>query len=105
VRTIEDNWTITFGQLMMIVNELCLFSSLLCMMICVDAIVGVSVAVLVVLFASQRYGSGSMGAAFAPIVIIWLALNAGVGIYQLSTHGGDIFASLNPLHIVDFFAR
>jgi len=46
-----------------------------------------------------------MGAAFAPIVIIWLALNAGVGVYQLATYGGDIFASLNPLHIVNFFAR
>eukprot|EP00775_Hariotina_reticulata_P014493 gene14493-14617_t len=69
-----------------------------------DAIVGVSVAVLVVLFTSQRYGSGAMGAAFAPIVIIWLTLNAGVGVYQLAKHGGDIFASLNPLHIVDFFA-
>eukprot|EP00879_Flechtneria_rotunda_P016144 GHRR01016888.1.p1 GENE.GHRR01016888.1~~GHRR01016888.1.p1 ORF type:complete len:883 (+),score=297.21 GHRR01016888.1:1137-3785(+) len=70
-----------------------------------DAITGISVAVLVILFVSQRYGTSIVGHAFAPIVVIWLSMNAGVGIHSLATYGGEIFASLNPWKIVDFFVR
>lgn len=52
--------------------------------------VGISVVVLVLLFAFQRYGTSRMGHAFAPVVILWLSLNAAIGIYNLAQHGGEV---------------
>jgi KUP system potassium uptake protein len=68
-------------------------------------VVGISVAVLVLLFVTQSYDTSLVGRTLAPTVIIWLSLNAGVGIYNLAVNGGAIFASLNPWQIVNFFAR
>jgi KUP system potassium uptake protein len=70
-----------------------------------DVVVGISVAVLVLLFVTQSYDTSLVGRTLAPTVIIWLSLNAGVGIYNLAVNGGEIFASLNPWQIVNFFAR
>lgn len=44
-------------------------------------IIGVSCAVLVVLFVVQPLGITKISSAWAPIVIIWLAFNFGFGIY------------------------
>lgn len=44
-------------------------------------IVGVSCAMLVVLFAVQPFGTTKVASAFAPIVIIWLLFNGAFGIY------------------------
>jgi KUP system potassium uptake protein len=68
-------------------------------------VVGISVAVLVLLFVTQSYDSSLIGRTLAPTVVVWLSLNAGVGIYNLAMHGGEILTSLNPWQIVQFFAR
>ena len=44
-------------------------------------IVGVSCAILVVLFLIQPLGTSKIGSMFAPIVIIWLVFNLSFGIY------------------------
>lgn len=44
-------------------------------------IVGISCAILVVLFAIQPFGTSKIGSTFAPIVILWLLLNLALGIY------------------------
>jgi KUP system potassium uptake protein len=44
-------------------------------------IVGISCAILVLLFAIQPFGITRLGSAFAPIVILWLVFNASFGIY------------------------
>ena len=44
-------------------------------------IIGVSCAILIVLFVMQPLGIHKLGSAFAPIVIIWLLFNAVFGIY------------------------
>jgi KUP system potassium uptake protein len=70
-----------------------------------DIVVGISVAVLVLLFITQSYDTSLVGRTLAPTVVIWLSLNAGVGIYNLAVNGGEILTSLNPWQIVGFFAR
>ena len=46
-----------------------------------SVIVGVSCAVLVLLFLVQHWGTTKIGVCFAPIVVLWLLLNLVFGIY------------------------
>lgn len=55
------------------------------------AIVGISVAVLVLLFSVQRLGTGKVSAAFAPVITVWLLFNAALGLYNLSTCGWAVW--------------
>ena len=66
---------------------------------------GIAAAILVVIFGSQRYGTTFISSLFAPVVIVWLALNAGIGIRNLSLYGGTIFKAINPAEVVWFFQR
>ena len=49
-----------------------------------STIVGVTCAILILLFVLQPLGISKLTMAFSPIVVIWLAFNAGFGIYNLS---------------------
>ena len=46
-----------------------------------SVIVGVSCAVLVLLFLVQHWGTTKIGVCFAPVVVLWLLLNLVFGIY------------------------
>lgn len=46
-----------------------------------DTIVGISCAILVVLYAIQPLGITKLGSTFAPIVVLWLVFNFSFGIY------------------------
>ncbi|PNW70301.1 hypothetical protein CHLRE_17g714150v5 [Chlamydomonas reinhardtii] len=70
-----------------------------------QTVVGVSIAVLVLLFSVQRCGTSKVSSTFAPIVALWLCANAGVAAYNLALHGGGALAGLSPHHIPLFFAR
>lgn len=64
-------------------------------------VVPVSMAVLVVLFLVQRHGSGAIGKAFGPVMVLWfacLAVSGGLHIAQQPA----ILAALNPVHAWDF---
>lgn len=47
-------------------------------------IVGVTCAILILLFVLQPLGISKLTMAFSPIVLIWLAFNASFGIYNLA---------------------
>ncbi len=47
------------------------------------AIVGISCAILVVLFLGQSVGTSKLGHAFAPVLILFFISNAAVGIYNI----------------------
>lgn len=47
-------------------------------------VVGVTCAILVVLFILQPLGISKLTMVFSPIVVLWLAFNAGFGIYNLA---------------------
>ncbi|XWS68711.1 hypothetical protein CRYUN_Cryun04dG0115000 [Craigia yunnanensis] len=70
-----------------------------------DAVVGISVAILIILFSAQRFGTDKVGYSFAPIICLWFALLSGIGLYNLFTYGWGVLRALNPLYIVDYFKR
>ncbi|KAG2497281.1 hypothetical protein HYH03_004865 [Edaphochlamys debaryana] len=70
-----------------------------------EMVVGVSIAILVLLYAIQPMGTGKISFIFAPVVALWLAANAGVGTYNLVTFGAGAFKGLSPHYIVLFFQR
>lgn len=70
-----------------------------------DAVVGITVAILIVLFAMQRFGTDKVGALFAPIILIWFAFIGGIGIYNLFKYDVGVLRAFNPKYIVDYFKR
>lgn len=52
--------------------------------IAADAIAGISCAVLLALFFVQRFGTGRLGTAFSPVLILWFLSNAAIGIYNIA---------------------
>ena len=64
-------------------------------------VVPISVAVLVVLFGIQRYGTGVVGLMFGPIMAVWFAAIAAAGLPHILSHP-DILAALSPAYGVAF---
>ncbi|KAF7506602.1 hypothetical protein GJ744_011639 [Endocarpon pusillum] len=59
-------------------------------------IVGVSCAILTLLFLMQPFGTTKIASSFAPIVIIWLLLNLAFGIYNLIVHDSSVLKAFSP---------
>ncbi|TKW18669.1 hypothetical protein SEVIR_5G446100v4 [Setaria viridis] len=68
-------------------------------------IAGVTIAILIVLFLVQRFGTDKVGYTFAPIILTWFILIAGIGVYNLSKHDTSVLKAFNPKYIVDYFKR
>ena len=60
-------------------------------------VVPISAAILVALFAVQRFGTGFVGAGFGPVILLWFATLAVTGAWQIAQQP-EILAALNPLH-------
>jgi KUP system potassium uptake protein len=60
-------------------------------------VVPASLAVLVLLFAVQRHGTGVVGKAFGPVISLWFVTLAVTGLQQIA-HQPAILAALNPWH-------
>ena len=61
-----------------------------------SVVVGVTCAILILLFVIQPLGVNRIAPAFAPIVIIWLAFNAVFGIYNLVKFDHTVLEAFNP---------
>ncbi|KAK6261489.1 hypothetical protein QUC31_007305 [Theobroma cacao] len=59
-------------------------------------------AILVYLFTMQHYGSHKIGFIFAPIVILWLLLIGGVGIYNIVHCDPKIICAISPTYMYTF---
>ncbi|XP_066369797.1 potassium transporter 27-like [Miscanthus floridulus] len=70
-----------------------------------DEIVWITVGILVVLFAIQRFGTDKVGYLFAPIILLWLLLIAGVGLYNLIKYDTGALRAFNMKYIIDYFRR
>jgi KUP system potassium uptake protein len=70
-----------------------------------DRIVWISVAILVVLFVIQRYGTDKVGYSFSPIICIWFAFIGGIGIYNFFKFDPTVVKAVNPKYIIDYFRR
>ena len=66
-------------------------------------IVPVSVVILIGLFALQRYGTATVGTLFGPVMILWFATLAVLGVRGILREPG-VLASINPVYAVRFFA-
>jgi KUP system potassium uptake protein len=60
--------------------------------------------ILVALFAIQRRGTGSIGRLFGPVMTVWFATLAGLGLYHI-VQQPEILEALSPHHGAGFFLR
>ncbi|KAF2083387.1 potassium transporter [Saccharata proteae CBS 121410] len=70
-----------------------------------NTIVGVSCAILVLLFMLQPLGIARLASCFAPIVIIWLLFNLSFGIYNLVQYDYSVLKAFSPYYAGLFFVR
>jgi KUP system potassium uptake protein len=74
-------------------------------LISLATIVGVSCAILILLFAVQPFGTSKIASTFAPIVIIWLLFNAICGIYNLSKYDHSVLKAFSPYFAGQYLIR
>ena len=67
-----------------------------------ELVLPLSVAILVGLFAIQSHGTARVGALFGPVMVIYFAVLAVLGVTNIVANPG-IVAALNPLHALNFF--
>ena len=65
-------------------------------------VVPLSLIILVSLFAIQRLGTGGIGKAFGPIMLLWFAILGALGAVQLFRHGPHILLAVNPVYALEF---
>ncbi|KAB2572761.1 Potassium transporter [Lasiodiplodia theobromae] len=70
-----------------------------------DTIVGVSCAILVLLFMLQPLGISRLASGFAPVVIVWLLLNFCFGVYNLAKYDASVLKAFSPYFAGQFFVR
>ncbi|KAF0889544.1 hypothetical protein E2562_026958 [Oryza meyeriana var. granulata] len=68
-------------------------------------VVMITVAILIVLFSLQRFGTSKVGLAVGPALFIWFCCLAGIGIYNIKTYGSAVLQALNPVYIYYYFER
>lgn len=70
-----------------------------------SAVVGVSCAILVLLFLIQPLGTSKLGTAFAPVVVLWLLFNLIAGIYNLALYDYTVLKAFSPYFAFSFLIR
>ncbi|ESW11067.1 hypothetical protein PHAVU_009G262700 [Phaseolus vulgaris] len=70
-----------------------------------NAVVGITVAILVILFSAQRFGTDKVGFAFAPIILVWFFFISGIGLYNLFKYDIKVLRAFYPKYIFDYFKR
>ncbi|XP_009353493.2 potassium transporter 5-like [Pyrus x bretschneideri] len=70
-----------------------------------NAVVGISVAILIGLFAVQQFGTDKVGFTFAPIILLWFAFISGIGLYNLIVHDVTVLRAFNPAYFIYYFHR
>ena len=61
-------------------------------------------AILLALFAAQPFGTAAIGRAFGPIMLIWFAAIAALGVYGVLQHP-SVFAAVDPRYGLDYLSR
>uniref|UniRef100_A0A3N7H0I5 Potassium transporter n=1 Tax=Populus trichocarpa TaxID=3694 RepID=A0A3N7H0I5_POPTR len=70
-----------------------------------NAVVVVSIIILVGLFSIQQFGTGKVGFLFAPVLGLWFFSLGSIGIYNLVKHDISVIRALNPAYIYFFFKK
>jgi KUP system potassium uptake protein len=66
-----------------------------------DLVIPITVAIIIALFAIQRLGTGSVGRMFGPVMLVWFATIAILGIRGISMHP-EVLKALSPTYGLDF---
>ena len=66
-------------------------------------VIPISITILVVLFAFQKYGTHAVGKFFGPIIVVWFTVLGAIGIYHI-TKNPMILNALNPIYAFHFLA-
>jgi KUP system potassium uptake protein len=61
----------------------------------------ITMIILVLLFASQKYGTARVGAIFGPVTLLWFMVLAALGLYQIRQYP-QILLALSPHHAAHF---
>lgn len=69
-----------------------------------SAVVPITVVILTVLFALQRFGTGVVGGLFGPVMLLWFATLAATGTASI-VRGPEILRAVSPSYAVELFAR
>ncbi|KAL6007370.1 hypothetical protein ACLOJK_032867 [Asimina triloba] len=73
-----------------------------------DAVMMISVAILVFLFSIQRFGTGKVGYSFAPAMVIWFLTIGVIGLYNVVQRQRIVHFDIKPQNILlddDFNAK
>lgn len=63
-----------------------------------------AVAILVVLFTSQRFGTERIGRAFGPVMLLWFLVIGLLGLISIARHP-EVLAALDPAHAIRFLVH
>ncbi len=67
------------------------------------AVIPITLVVLTVLFAVQRFGTGGIGKAFGPVTLLWFAALIALGLPHVFANP-HVLVALNPAYALGFFA-
>jgi KUP system potassium uptake protein len=67
-------------------------------------VIPIAIAILFGLFAIQSRGTAKVGLMFGPVMLLYFAVIAGLGVWHIIDHPQVMTAMLNPLNALKFFA-
>ena len=67
-------------------------------------VIPVTIAIIVVIFAIQRFGTHRIGRVFGPVMVVWFGVIAAAGLGRVAAHP-EIVKALLPSYGVEFFGR
>ncbi|XP_049935078.1 putative potassium transporter 12 isoform X1 [Nymphaea colorata] len=70
-----------------------------------DAVVVVSIIILIALFSIQRFGTSKVAFLFAPALAIWFFYLGSAGLYNICKYNIAVVKAFNPCYIYYFFKR
>ncbi|KAJ8435733.1 hypothetical protein Cgig2_017712 [Carnegiea gigantea] len=70
-----------------------------------DIVVWIAAGILILLFGFQRFGTDKVAYTFSPVLLLWVALISGIGIYNFVIYDPTIIRAVNPWEIVEYFKR
>ncbi|KAL2630628.1 hypothetical protein R1flu_015314 [Riccia fluitans] len=68
-------------------------------------VVIISVAILILLFSMQRFGTNQIGFLFAPVVLIWFITNGSIGIFNVVKHNHSVFRAISPHYGIKYLLK
>ncbi|KAK9185088.1 hypothetical protein WN943_025441 [Citrus x changshan-huyou] len=70
-----------------------------------NAVTSILVAILILLFYVQRFGTDKVGASFALIILVWFPFLFMIGLYDLFKYDATALRALNPWYIMKYFIQ